>query len=227
MVARVPMPCRMNSALAVQNRPAPVRVLADGGRLRKASIEFIRCVGLSRGNKWLTAASIPCGILVTESVLESLLMTLILASNSPRRKQLLALGGWEFSIAPAEVDERPLPAEAAADYVLRLAQDKALAAARNGANGLVLAADTTVVDDGAILGKPRNAAEALAMLRQLRGRTHQVYTALALLRPARSRPASTTQSGTSVNRTISAWLTRALTPVDTNTGSANQTTSNA
>ena len=125
---------------------------------------------------------ITVGGLMAEIVLESLIMTLILASNSPRRKQLLALGGWSFTLAPAEVDERPLPDEAAADYVLRLAQEKARAAAQSGADGLVLAADTTVVDEGAILGKPADAAEARSMLRQLRGRTHQVYTALAVLR---------------------------------------------
>jgi MAF protein len=112
------------------------------------------------------------------------MMTLILASNSPRRKQLLALGGWDFSVAPAEVDERPLPGEGAADYVLRLAQEKARTAARAGAEGLVLAAETTGVEEGAILGKPRDAAEALDMLRRLRGRTHRVYTALAVLRTA-------------------------------------------
>ena len=113
---------------------------------------------------------------------------LVLASNSPRRRQLLALGGWDFTIAPADVDETPLPAEPAADYVLRLAQRKAqaaaalLTAASAAVETLVLAADTTVVDEGLILGKPRHAAEARQMLKRLRGRTHQVYTAIAVLR---------------------------------------------
>lgn len=106
---------------------------------------------------------------------------ILLASNSPRRKQLLALAGWPYRIQPAEVDETPLPGEPAEAYVLRLAESKARAAAASAEDGLVLAADTTVVDAGAILGKPNDADQARAMLRQLRGRTHQVLTALAVL----------------------------------------------
>ncbi len=109
-------------------------------------------------------------------------ISLFLASNSPRRKQLLALG-WSFTHSPAEVDESPLPGEPSAGYVLRLAQDKArAAAAESGLDGLFLAADTTVADEDAILGKPADAADARRMLTRLRGRTHQVYTALAVLR---------------------------------------------
>mgnify|MGYP001085870603 FL=1 len=106
---------------------------------------------------------------------------ILLASNSPRRKQLLALAGWPYRIQPAEVDETPLPGEPAEAYVLRLAESKARAAAGSAEDGLVLAADTTVVDAGAILGKPNDADQALAMLRQLRGHSHQVLTALAVL----------------------------------------------
>lgn len=110
---------------------------------------------------------------------------ILLASNSPRRKQLLALAGWPYRIQPAEVDETPLPGEPAEAYVLRLAESKARAAAGSAEDGLVLAADTTVVDAGAILGKPNDADAARAMLRQLRGRSHQVLTALTVLQ---SRP---------------------------------------
>lgn len=106
---------------------------------------------------------------------------ILLASNSPRRKQLLALAGWPYRIQPADVDETPLPGEPAEAYVLRLAESKARAAAGSAEDGLVLAADTTVVDAGAILGKPNDADQARAMLWQLRGRTHQVLTALAVL----------------------------------------------
>ena len=106
---------------------------------------------------------------------------ILLASNSPRRKQLLALTGWPYRIQPADVDETPLPGEPAEAYVLRLAESKARAAAGSAEDGLVLAADTTVVDAGAILGKPNDADQARAMLRQLRGRSHQVLTALAVL----------------------------------------------
>ena len=109
---------------------------------------------------------------------------LILASNSPRRKQLLALGKWRFRVLPADVDETPLEGEIPADYVLRLAQAKARAVAEQAVDGeLVLAADTTVADEGVILGKPADAGEAYQMLAALRGRTHQVYTALAVYSP--------------------------------------------
>lgn len=112
-------------------------------------------------------------------------MKLVLASNSPRRKHLLALGGWDFIILPVEVDERPIAGEKPLNYVLRLAKSKALVAAAQSEIGvIVVAADTTVVDDDNILGKPGNAAEAEEMLRRLRGRVHQVYTALAVFRTA-------------------------------------------
>jgi septum formation protein len=110
---------------------------------------------------------------------------LILASNSPRRRELLALGGWSFSIQPAEVDESQCPGETPTAYVLRLAESKARAcqaeASAHSAQ-VVMAADTTVVDRGTILGKPKDGAEAVEMLRRLRDRTHQVYTGIAVMR---------------------------------------------
>lgn len=108
---------------------------------------------------------------------------LVLASNSPRRRQLMALGGWTFSLIPAAVDERPLPGEPPREYVLRLAEDKARSiAGRAPQDALVIAADTAVVHGDDILGKPEDERQAESMLRRLRGRTHQVYTALAVLR---------------------------------------------
>lgn len=110
---------------------------------------------------------------------------LVLASNSPRRKELLGLTGWEFDVRPADVDESQLLGEAAGEYVLRLAQSKAHACALCMAGSpVILAADTAVVVDGDILGKPRSDREAVEMLRRLRGRTHQVATGLAVLRSA-------------------------------------------
>jgi len=106
---------------------------------------------------------------------------LILASNSPRRRQLLALADWMFNVVVADVDERAHVNESPADYVLRLAETKARAV-RAHADQIVLAADTAVVDGFDILGKPRDNAEAFAMLTRLRGHTHQVYTGVALLR---------------------------------------------
>lgn len=128
---------------------------------------------------------------------------LILASNSPRRKQLMALAGWDFVVVPAQVDESILPGELPDAYVRRLAQAKANAVRQqivpdslDGA--LIVAADTAVVDldpraqvDGGvmytILGKPADAAQAEVMLRALRGRMHQVYTAVAVLAVSDSR----------------------------------------
>jgi septum formation protein len=113
--------------------------------------------------------------------------TLILASNSPRRKQLLSLGGYQYEIMPAEVDESPLPEETPRNYVLRLAESKARAAGKRAGGGkIILGSDTTVVDqneqgEDEILGKPETFAEAVEMLERLRGRTHQVLTAIAVL----------------------------------------------
>jgi septum formation protein len=108
---------------------------------------------------------------------------LVLASTSPRRRELLGLGSWAFQIRPADVDESQRPAEAPAAYVLRLAESKARACASAAEAGqVILAADTCVVSGAAILGKPADAAAAVTMLRSLRGQTHQVYTGLALLR---------------------------------------------
>lgn len=106
---------------------------------------------------------------------------LILGSNSPRRRQLLALAGWEFSVSAADADESQLPSESPSNYVLRLAETKARAI-KADVDQLVLAADTTVVDGNDILGKPQNNVEAVEMLKRLRGHTHQVYTGIALLR---------------------------------------------
>jgi septum formation protein len=118
-------------------------------------------------------------------VLESFPVTekplLVLASNSPRRRQLLALADWDFEVSAANVDETQFPNEPPADYVLRLAETKARAV-KADSNQIVLAADTTVVDGSDILGKPSDADEAIAMLKRLRGHTHQVYTGIALLR---------------------------------------------
>jgi septum formation protein len=109
---------------------------------------------------------------------------LFLASNSPRRRQMLSWTGWSFVVSPADIDETPNPGEPAVDYVLRLAVRKMEAVCSRLSEGQVgVAADTIVVDQGSLLGKPRDSAEARLMLRQLRGRTHQVVTALALYDP--------------------------------------------
>jgi nucleoside triphosphate pyrophosphatase len=105
---------------------------------------------------------------------------LILASASPRRADLLAAAGFDFAVRPVDLDERPLEGEAAADCVVRLAGAKAAAAARGGADEVVLAADTMVVVDGLMLGKPGDDQDAVRMLRLLSGRDHQVLTGVAV-----------------------------------------------
>lgn len=108
---------------------------------------------------------------------------LVLASNSPRRRELLALGGWKFQVHPAEVDENQIPGESPGPFVLRLAKAKAHTCAASAREDLtILAADTAVVDRNNILGKPKDVAEAREMLLRLRGRTHQVYTGIAVLK---------------------------------------------
>ena len=113
---------------------------------------------------------------------------IILASNSPRRRELLALGGWTFHTRPADVDENQRPGEAPGIYVLRLAESKARKCAESAHPDLVIvAADTAVIDGKTILGKPKDMAEAVEMLKALRGHSHQVYTGLAVLRLADGR----------------------------------------
>ena len=106
---------------------------------------------------------------------------LYLASRSPRRAELLRLLGVDFALVDVEVDEREHAGEAPAAYVRRVAADKARAGADQlPADAVVLAADTTVCVDGAIIGKPLDEADARAMLRRLSGRWHEVYTAVVV-----------------------------------------------
>ncbi len=106
---------------------------------------------------------------------------LTLASRSPRRRELLEQLGLTLELKPADADEAPLPAEPAGDYVRRLAREKARAVAGE----TVLAADTTVVVDGTILGKPSDAEDARRMLRALSGRAHEVMTGVCVARAGR------------------------------------------
>lgn len=115
----------------------------------------------------------------------------VLASNSPRRKQLFALGGWEFDVIAADVDETPDENESPREYVIRLAKAKATAIQaracpeprrRAESEAVIVGSDTTVVDGDEMLGKPVDESDARRMLKQLRGRVHQVYTGIAILR---------------------------------------------
>ncbi len=112
---------------------------------------------------------------------------LILASASPRRRQLLAALGIPFAIDVADIDESRVGAESPQAHVRRLAETKARAVAARHPHDIILAADTIVVLDGRILGKPGDEEEAWAMLRALRGRAHQVITAVAVAFAGRTR----------------------------------------
>lgn len=106
-----------------------------------------------------------------------------LASASPRRRELLASIGVEVEVAPVDIDETPRPGEAPADYVARLARDKA-EAGEVGTRLPTLGSDTAVVVDGHILGKPRDRAHAREMLGALSGGWHEVLTAVAVSGPS-------------------------------------------
>jgi len=110
-------------------------------------------------------------------------MTLVLASRSPRRSDILREMGYTFVVDSADVDETPLANESPRDHVQRLAVAKCLrVASRHGRNVVVLAADTTVEIDEDILGTPLDTDHAREMLRRLSGRTHQVHTAVCVAR---------------------------------------------
>ncbi len=114
---------------------------------------------------------------------------LLLASSSPRRRELLALGGWAFQVRPAHVDETPMPGEGPAEYVQRLSTAKACGVGASAPVGaLVIGVDTVVVLDDHIIGKPTGADDALRILKSLRGRTHEVFTGLTVFDTAAGQP---------------------------------------
>lgn len=106
--------------------------------------------------------------------------TLILASNSPRRSELLKLIAVPYTVNPADIDEGQLAGESPVEFVRRLACQKAMIVAEEQ-SGLVIAADTIVVDGEELLGKPVDPTDARRMLEKLRARTHQVYTGIAIV----------------------------------------------
>jgi septum formation protein len=108
---------------------------------------------------------------------------LVLASASPRRQELLRNAGVRFVVQPTNIPEVPQPGEAPRAFAERMAREKALTVFRRRPNDFVLGADTIVVVDGEILGKPRDSADAVRMLRGLSGRTHQVLTGVCLVSP--------------------------------------------
>ena len=111
------------------------------------------------------------------------MVALVLASASPRRRELLVQRGIAFRVDASDVPETPRPAESAEAFARRVARDKAAEVARRHPQAFVLGADTVVVLDGLIFGKPADRADARRMLRALAGRAHRVLTAVALIAP--------------------------------------------
>ena len=117
---------------------------------------------------------------------------LVLASASPRRQELLRNAGITFEVQPADIPEDPLPGEVAKDCAERLAREKALAVASQHPQDVVLGADTVVVVDSQLLGKPSDPADAARMLRMISGRKHEVITGVCLVISGHSKVASET-----------------------------------
>lgn len=115
-------------------------------------------------------------------------MRLLLASSSPRRRELLTSAGFEFDVLAADIDERVHPGETAPVYVRRMSIEKAEAVRTRSDGRPVLAADTIVVVDGEVLGKPADDAAAVEMLTRLSGREHEVLTSVALWWPGEAQP---------------------------------------
>ncbi len=140
--------------------------------------------------------------------------SVVLASASPRRLGLLKNIGVDPEVRPADIDETPRPGESPARYVERLAVAKAAAVARDGE--VVIAADTTVSINGQIIGKPASRAEALDILRTLSGRTHTVFTGLAVLAPSRTTSAIVTSEVTFIQagEDLLAWYADTDEPYD-------------
>ena len=106
---------------------------------------------------------------------------LILASGSPRRAEILRSVGWDFEKAPPDIDESERPGESPEDYVLRLAREKGEIVSHKFAGEVILAADTTVVVDNQMIGKPADMDDARRMLRMLSGKRHEVLTGVAVI----------------------------------------------
>jgi nucleoside triphosphate pyrophosphatase len=114
-------------------------------------------------------------------ILDSKLMNLVLASQSPRRKELLAILGYPFTVVPSAIEETPSCGEDPETFVVRVAREKGMEVASRVSQSAILSADTIVTVDNEILGKPVDEADAIRMLRKLSGRDHLVLTAVTLV----------------------------------------------
>ncbi len=141
---------------------------------------------------------------------------IVLASASPRRRELLGSLGLDFDICVSGVDEIAIEGETPAEHALRLSQEKALAAEAPPAS-FVIGADTIVIIDGEVLGKPQDRAHAAEMLRKLSGREHRVITAFAIVRGGAVQASRTVESGVlfkDISEKELAWYIRTPEPYD-------------
>jgi septum formation protein len=129
----------------------------------------------------LPIAQLPIANTITQLLNHPIAQMLILASSSPRRAELLRAAGIPFEVVPASVDESVLKLEPPGEHVRRLAREKADQAFASHPTAVVLAADTIVLIGGETLGKPRDAKDAVRMLRHLSGREHEVLTGVAIV----------------------------------------------
>lgn len=128
-----------------------------------------------------------CCISLSDTVrLGDLMQTLILASSSPRRKELLESLKLNFEIASSDVDESYNPENTPEEIVMDLAERKAKHVSQANPHAFVIGSDTIVVADGQVLGKPGNSDEAIEMLKLLSGKTHAVYTGVSIIAPTKS-----------------------------------------
>jgi septum formation protein len=134
--------------------------------------------------------------------IESVSVTIVLASASPRRQELLRNAGIAFTVQAADIDETPLAGEAPRECAERLAREKALAVAQHRPSEWVLGADTIVVVDGLLLGKPRDGKDAERMLRLLSGRKHEVITGVCLVEPVGSGQLAVASNATASETTL-------------------------
>ena len=141
-------------------------------------------------------------------------MRLVLASASPRRAELLRAAGISFDVVIANVDESVRPGETPPQHVARLAEEKAFRVLPQARTRPVLGADTVVVVDGAILGKPADAADARRMLRTLSGRQHQVMTGVALIAEPAVLGAHAAEGGPHVSGAGAAYVPESITVRD-------------
>lgn len=134
--------------------------------------------------------------------------SLILASASPRRRELLSILVGEFEVRPADIDEQQRADEAAPDYVMRLALEKARAVAAVSPGRWVIGSDTEVVLEDMCLGKPQDESRACDMLRRLSGRSHRVYSSVALVAPDSSAGTALSVSEVRFETVPDAWIRR-------------------